>query len=89
MPPFQESNPKADIVRLLIDHGADVTAQDETHLTPLHHAAFWGNVETVRLLIQQGADVTAQDSSKTTPLHLASSTVSSKTLLLQYGTEST
>jgi ankyrin repeat protein len=79
MPPFQESNPKADIVRLLIDHGADTGVQDEADLTPLHLAAFNGNVEIVRLLIQYGADVTAPDRNKVTPLHSASSTVSSKT----------
>jgi ankyrin repeat protein len=79
MPPFQEPNPKADIVRLLIDRGAEVDAQDETHITPLHLAAFWGSVEAVRLLIQHGADVTAQDGSSMTPLHSASSTVRSKT----------
>jgi ankyrin repeat protein len=73
MPPIKESNPKADIVKLLIDNGADVAAQDETHLTPLHHAAFYGNAEAVRLLIQHGADVAVKDRSNMTPLHSASS----------------
>ena len=76
---------KADMVRLLIDHGADVAAQDEAHSTPLHFAAFWGSAETVKLLIWHGADVTAKDKSNQTPLHLASSKVSSRTasLLIQ------
>jgi ankyrin repeat protein len=34
--------PKEDTVRLLIDHGADVDAQDETHSTPLHLASLLG-----------------------------------------------
>jgi len=73
---------KADTVTLLIDHGADVTMQDETHLTPLHLAAFSGSAETVQLLIERGADVTAQDQRCRTPLHLASSWVSAKTVLV-------
>lgn len=78
----KESNLKADVVRQLIDHGADVAARDETRLTPLHLAAFSGSVEIVRLLIEHGADVTAQDGCNVTPLHSASSTVSSKTASL-------
>jgi ankyrin len=72
---------KADIVMLLIDHGADVAAEDETHSTPLHLAALSGSADTVRLLIEHGADVTAQDRRYRTPLHLASelSSVSAKT----------
>ena len=73
---------KVDIVRQLIDHGADVAARDETRLTPLHLAAFSGSVETVRLLIEHGADVTARDVCNATPLHSASSTVSPKTASL-------
>ena len=61
----------ADAMRLLIDHGANVAAQDETHSTPLHLAAFWCNVEAVRLLIEHGDDVFVQDGNQRTPLHLA------------------
>ena len=69
----------ADTMRLLIDHGANVAAQDETHSTPLHLAAFWCNVEAVRLLIEHGDDVTAQDGNHRTPLHLALLRVSVET----------
>ena len=67
---------KADTVRLLIKHGADVTARNKTHSTPLHLASFNGSSETVRLLIESGADVTAQNKNHSTPLHLVSSWVS-------------
>jgi ankyrin repeat protein len=67
---------QADTVRLLINYGADVTAQDETHRTPLHLAAFSGSTKTVQLLIEHGADVTVQDRNKKTPLHLVVSDVS-------------
>ena len=68
-----------DTMRLLIHHGADMVAQDETHSTPLHMAAFWCNIEAVRLLIEHGADVTSRDGNRRTPLHLALSRVSVET----------
>ena len=66
----------ADTMRLLLNHGADMVAQDGTHSTPLHLAAFWCNIEAVRLLIEHGADVTSRDGNHRTPLHLALSRVS-------------
>ena len=72
----KKSDLKVDVVRQLIDHGADVAARDETGLTSLHLAAFSGSFDIVRLLIDHGADVTAQDGCSVTPLHYASSTVS-------------
>jgi ankyrin repeat protein len=69
----------ADTVRLLIKHGADITAQDKTRSTPLHMASSIGLAECVRLLIEHGADVTAQNETHLTPLHLASSLVSATT----------
>ena len=74
----EKSKVQAETVRLLIDHGADVTARDETHQTPLHVAALSGSAETVQLLIEHGADITVQDRKKKKPLHLASSKVSSE-----------
>ena len=83
--PSKESEIKAEAVRQLIVHGADIAARDKTRLTPLHLAAFSGSFETVRLLIDHGADVTAQDGRSVTPLHFASSTVSPKTASLYCG----
>ena len=62
---------KAETVRLLIEHGADVTAKDEALSTPLHLASYKGSTKTVQLLIEHGADVAAQNGDKRTPLHLA------------------
>jgi ankyrin repeat protein len=75
-------NSKVETVQLLIEHGADVTAQDENHLTPLHLASSSGIPEIVRLLLERGARVTAQDKSRKTPLHLASSWVSATAVTL-------
>ena len=73
---YSESNTKADIVKLLIDHGADVASQDETWSTSLHLAAYCGSsTQVVQLLIEHGADVTAHDRSNKTPLHSALSKV--------------
>ena len=68
----------ANTVRLLIDHGADVTVRDESQSTPLHlvSESSMGSDEAVQLLIEHGADVTAIDGNRRTPLHLASSRVS-------------
>lgn len=75
--PMVSSN-KARTMRLLIEHGADVTAQDETLSTPLHMASSSGIPDLVQLLIEHGADANGQDQSHRTPLHLASSRVSAK-----------
>jgi ankyrin repeat protein len=66
----------AETVRLLIRHGANVAAQDKTHSTPLHLAAFCGSSESVRLLLEHGVGVGILDETHKTPLHLASSPVS-------------
>jgi ankyrin repeat protein len=61
-------------VRLLIEHGADVQAQDQNLSTPLHLASsLFQNAESVQLLIEYGADVHAQDQSHKTPLDLVPS----------------
>jgi len=69
----EKADEKADIMRVLIQHGADVTAQDNTRSTPLHLASSKGSGKTVRLLLRHGADVNAQDGRHSTPLHLAAS----------------
>ena len=61
-----------DVVQVLIEHGADVTAQDNNLSTPLHLASSEGNAEIARVLIENGADINARDGSHKTPLHLAS-----------------
>lgn len=39
-----------DIVKLLLDHGASCTVQDEDGWQPVHVAAYWGNEEVLELL---------------------------------------
>jgi hypothetical protein len=64
-----------DVVRLLLEHGADVNAKDEYKATPLHFAACpgIGNADIVRLLIDAGADHKAKDDDGRTALSEAKS----------------
>jgi ankyrin repeat protein len=70
------SKGNGDTVKLLVQHGADVNAQDERHSTPLHlaassHLALQGNV--VHLLLSHGANAGAKDDRGRTPFQIASS----------------
>ncbi|KAH9987290.1 ankyrin repeat-containing domain protein [Russula compacta] len=60
------------VARLLLEHGADVEAEDNEHATPLLEAARNGKLEVARVLLEHGAVVHVQDNQGCTPLHLAS-----------------
>lgn len=62
---------RAEVVELLLDHGADITERDAEERTALHHAAFHGNSSTVALLLERGADVGAREFRGRTPLFMA------------------
>ena len=61
----------AELVKLLIDAGADVNKANEKGETPLYWAAANGRTECVKLLIDAGADVNKADKDGRTPLILA------------------
>ena len=44
-------------LKILVQHGADATAQNKGGLTPLHHASCIGHVEVARCLVEHGATV--------------------------------
>lgn len=64
---------KKEIVRLLLDHSADVNAAP-TGESPLHLAAREGSREVVELLVERGADLSARTHQGMTPLTIAEST---------------
>ena len=79
------------VARLLLEHGADTTAQDRLGSTPLHLALQWGHEDVVRLLLEHGADITAQDDDGSTPLRLAlqGGHIDVVRLLLEHSADST
>ena len=58
-----------DIVKLLLDQGADINARNSRDATPLHWAI--GNTPNVKLLLEKGAEINAQTEDGRTPLYLA------------------
>ena len=59
------------VVRLLLEHGADINAQSLHGLTPLHSASMEGELEVVRLLLEHGADVAVEKNNGKTALQFA------------------
>ena len=65
----------AKIVKLLLEAGADFTAQDKEGATAVHYAAENGNIEIMQMLIDHGADVEALDSAGSSVMHYAADTM--------------
>jgi ankyrin repeat protein len=63
---------RSKLVAVLIEKGADIRARNDRGLTPLHAAAYTGDLDAVKLLVQAGADVNdAENIFKVTPLIVA------------------
>jgi ankyrin repeat protein len=60
-----------EIVRLLLERGADVNAKDGGGQTPVGLAARWGRGDLVDILLSHGADASARDDWGYTLLHYA------------------
>ncbi len=69
-------------IKLFIERGADVNAQDAYGNTPLHYAAQIDNIEAVKLLIAKGAYFNIKNKRDETPCDVA--TGEAKTLLARY-----
>jgi ankyrin repeat protein len=57
-----------DMVRLLLEHGANVNTASTQDITPLDEAAMRGQKDAIDLLIAKGADVNARDDKGDSPL---------------------
>ena len=62
---------RLDIVRYLVEHGADVDHADAGGGTPLIDAVSQGHLEVARYLLEQGADSDTDDDDGWTSLHYA------------------
>lgn len=77
---------QADVVKLLLKHGANVDIKDK-YSTPLHIAILYDHTDIVKLLLEHNADPNNKDNSKSTPLHWAATTGNTEItkLLLAHG----
>ena len=80
-----------EISRLLVEHGADVRAQNKKGSTPLHLASRHGSMGVARFLLEHGADVTTEDNEGLPPLPLASQEgyMGVENLLIEHGADVT
>ena len=80
---------RTEIVKLLLEKGADVNKHNEGGETPLHYAAQHGHVRVVEILLEHGADVSAKGTGCGTPLQWAgrNGQIKAAKLLLAYGAD--
>ncbi|KAL5600867.1 hypothetical protein FOVSG1_006897 [Fusarium oxysporum f. sp. vasinfectum] len=65
-------NGNIEVVKMLLEKGADARAATENGWMPLHEASENGNLEIMKMLLEKGADATAATMDGRTPLHEAS-----------------
>ena len=61
-----------EVVKILIDHGANIEAEARRNRRALHIACLRGNLEVVKILINAKAELSAKDKDSYTPLHFTS-----------------
>jgi ankyrin repeat protein len=60
-----------ELIKVLIDKGADIEASTNIKATPLHYAASFANAEIINLLVERGANVNALDNNNELPIDWA------------------
>ena len=82
-------NGHLDVVRVLVNQGADMEMADSVGYTPLINASFNGHLDVVRYLLEQGANRDKAECTGRTPLHVAASVGYLKIakLLMVYGAD--
>jgi len=62
-------NCRLDVVKFLLEQGADPDAKNYDHWTPLHMASYYASVKGAQLILEQGANIHARNKKGRTPLH--------------------
>lgn len=75
-----------DLVKLLLEKGADIDAKDRLGRTALIHASMKGKTDIIELLIKSGADATIKDDFGNTASRYAAAKYSEdfKSMMMQY-----
>uniref|UniRef100_A0A671MZU0 Serine/threonine-protein phosphatase 6 regulatory ankyrin repeat subunit C n=1 Tax=Sinocyclocheilus anshuiensis TaxID=1608454 RepID=A0A671MZU0_9TELE len=68
---IQHSSLVKNMVKLLLNKGANLSASDKKDRQPIHWAAYLGHLDVVKLLVSQGSDKSCKDKRGYTPLHAA------------------
>lgn len=66
-----------DVIRLLVEAGADMNAIDEIGKTPLDYAVIRGHLGAIQMLVEAGADIQATDLYRQTPCAFANTLLNS------------
>jgi ankyrin repeat protein len=84
---YAAAHGRGEVVRFLLDNGADIEARRKDGLTALMTAAYSGHQEIVELLIERGANINARDNAGLTVLDCAAMSGSEPlmALLRQHG----
>jgi len=62
---------RVDILRLLVQHGADLNVSDDEGKTPLHIACRHNNIQILHQLVSEGANCSAVDNRGRSAVHHA------------------
>ena len=60
-----------DIMKMLLENGADINLTNEQNMTPLHYAVICGGKDAVSLLLENGADTSIRTKEGQTALDIA------------------
>jgi hypothetical protein len=80
---------QTEVIRFLIEHGAEINARTDAGDTPLHWAAVDNRLNAAKLLLAEGADINPKDKDGNTPLHWAAARghVEMTELLIAHGAD--
>ena len=67
------NNSNIDVIRLLKEMGADISAKANNGGVPMHYAALNGHVDAIKALKEMGGDISAKDNVRRTPFQCAQS----------------